>query len=85
MIALILALLGALIFLVFMWFRNEAVYAARSAAAAEVHRRWGEDIVKGDYSRSDHYVALHETSYDEMLWKFWRPLSSFLTELRPPP
>ncbi len=72
---LLVLLLFAMAFLVSQLFRNNEVHEARMQALDEIHRRVRAGPVGADWQR--HYALYETVSYNEMMQKFWRPVSSW--------
>lgn len=67
-----IALLIFLVFMIFMILRNNAVYKFRDRVIDEVYdnENWEE--------KRKEYISV---SYNEMVFKFWKPLKSFYKTL----
>lgn len=70
---------GSLVFIGFILYRNNQVYKYRLRIINMVHDEAIKAIENGTYTIGG-YDILDTVSYDEMVYKFWRPLNSFFPE-----
>jgi len=61
---------------IYMFLRNNAVYKYRIGLLDRISKAAEEDINMGRDWRW-RYDILHKVTYQEMVWKFWKPISSF--------
>lgn len=73
----ILICFGGIVFCCYMLRRNNLVYAERMRLLDLISARAGAMIAAGDYSWMRLYNRLDSISYEFMLNRFWRPVSSF--------
>lgn len=74
---LLLASLIGGVLLVIWWLRNNAVYRYRINLICQIQRRCYEDVDRGYYDWHWRFEAFDSIGYNEMVFKFWRPLESF--------
>ena len=76
-IAIFLICLAMVLFSVSQLFRNERVHRERTRILARIHLLSDGDIIAGREWRWRYEAFDSGPSYDEMFYKFWRPIASF--------
>lgn len=73
---------ATLIFLTYLGtFRNKRVFEYRGKVLSKISHKAQLQISEGQFDIwRDNYKVLDNTSYNEMVWKFWKPVDSFFPE-----
>jgi len=70
-----------LLFCFFMLWRNDRVYKYRLEILTRISKAADEDIREGrDWNWR--YYEFHKIEYEQMFYKFWKPLDSFWKDKR---
>jgi hypothetical protein len=83
MISLVVIVLAVFVIFVsyIFFYRNLKVFRYRQKIIMNIDAAAKDDIARGFYNEWTHRWTAYDTiSYDEMVYKFWRPLDSFLPE-----
>lgn len=64
-------------FFIFMSFRLDRVSRYRLDLIDKIRDAYIADIDNGVFEKARRWDAFNEATFDEMVYKFWRPLNSF--------
>ena len=80
---LIIFFIGMMVFSLYMMYRNNLVYKARTRIGEKIHKYNYELLEKGTYKTDniDYSNADRIYSYHTMMWKFWIPVSILEQEI----
>ena len=71
------------IFIIYIFFiRNYLVYKYRIKMIDEISKLSNQDIDNGNYDWEWRYVRKDIISYNEMVFKFWKPIKSFFLPVK---